>query len=475
MGASVHPVILSGGVGTRLWPLSRSLRPKQLLPLLSENSLLQDTVLRVSGDGYANPIILCNQDHRFLVAEQLRQIDVAADTIVLEPEGRNTAPAAIIAALMLREKDPDAIMLLLPADHVIGNAEAFHATVATAQAASEAGALVTFGVVPKSPETGYGYIQRGDPFEAITGCYHIQRFVEKPDLDTAKRFVDGGDHFWNSGMFVFPVAAFLEEAERFDSDLVSLCSEALANAEVDLDFLRLPSDVFAKIRPDSIDYAVMEKTKKGGMVPADFDWSDVGSWSGLAEISKPDEDGNVLLGEVFTIDAKNCYVRANERLVAAVGIEDLVIVATDDAVLVLPKNRSQDVKEIVCMLEDAGRHEQDAHLQVFRPWGWYRQISAAERFQVKEIRVDPGKRLSHQMHYHRAEHWVVVSGTAEVTKGEQTFLLTEDESTYIPPNTMHSLKNPGKIPLKMIEVQSGSYLGEDDIIRLNDTFGRVAP
>lgn len=474
MAATVYPVILSGGAGTRLWPLSRTLRPKQLLPLVTDKSMLQETVFRVSANGFGKPVIVCNQEHRFMIAEQMRQIQIEAEAIILEPMGRNTAPAATIAAMLLREKDPKALMLLLPSDHVIRDTEKFHAAVAIATLAADEGALVTFGIQPSAPETGYGYVQSGAAFNGLGGCFHIQRFVEKPDLETAKAFVSSGDYSWNSGMFVLPVAPYLEEVERLEPELYSQCSKALLKSTSDMDFLRLPTDVFEEMKSDSIDYAVMEKTDKGAIVPADMEWSDVGSWSALADISEKDANGNVEIGEVFTLDAKNCYFRANEKLIAAIGVEDLVVVATDDVVLVVPKDRAQDVKQLVTELEGAGRTEHYIHSQVFRPWGWYRGVHEGHRFQVKEISVDPGQKLSHQMHHHRAEHWIIVSGTARVTKGNESFLITEDESTYIPHNTVHCLENPGKIPLKMIEVQSGPYLGEDDIVRFQDNYGRVS-
>ncbi len=474
MASSVYPVILSGGAGTRLWPLSRTLRPKQLLPLVTDKSMLQETVKRVSGVGYANPVIICNHEHRFMIAEQMRKIGADPAAIMLEPQGRNTAPAATIAAMYLRQKDADAIMLLLPSDHVIRDSERFHAAVATARTAAETGALVTFGIHPSSPETGYGYIQSGAGFNGIQSCYHIKRFVEKPDLEAAKSFLETGTYFWNSGMFVLPVSVFLDEVERLEPELYSTCAKALLKSSDDMDFLRLSAEAFAEMKADSIDYAVMEKTDKGAVVPADLTWSDVGSWSALADISEKNADGNVIIGDVFTLDAKGCYIRANEKLVAAIGVEDLVIVATDDVVLVVPKERAQDVKKIVGEMEKAGRNEHYIHTQVFRPWGWYRGVHEGYRYQVKEISVDPGQKLSHQMHHHRAEHWIIVSGTARVTKGNESYLITEDESTYIPHNTVHCLENPGKIPLKMIEVQSGPYLGEDDIVRFQDNYGRTS-
>lgn len=473
MEATVFPVILSGGVGKRLWPMSRALWPKQLLPLVSENSMLQETVMRVTGPTFAAPLIICNEDHRFMIAEQMRELDTVPEAIVLEPVGRNTAPAVIVAALLLAARDANAIMLVLPSDHVIRDLDGFHASIATAADASRDGALVTFGIPPTGPETGYGYIHRGRPYEGIEGCYHIERFVEKPDLKTAESYVASGEYAWNSGMFVLPVGPFLEEAARLKPEMVELCSRAVKAAADDLDFLRLDRGAFAGVEAISIDYAIMEQSDKGAIVPADIGWNDVGSWSALSDISEHDDDDNVIHGDVFTKNARNCYVRGEGRLVAAVGVEDLIIVGTDDAVLVVSKEHAQEVKDIVEQVEQADRSEHYVHTRVFRPWGWYKSINGGDRFQVKEIVVHPGHRLSYQMHHHRAEHWVVVSGTAKVTRDNETFHITEDQSTYIPHNTRHSLENPGKIPLRMIEVQSGAYLGEDDIVRYDDHYGRA--
>ncbi|MBL8661118.1 MAG: mannose-1-phosphate guanylyltransferase/mannose-6-phosphate isomerase [Rhodospirillales bacterium] len=473
MTPAVHPVILSGGTGTRLWPLSRTLRPKQLLQLTSERSMLQETVARVCGDWFAPPTILCNDEHRFLIAEQLRDLDCQPRALVLEPIGRNTAPAATVAALLLAETDPQAVMLLLPSDHRIGDVPSFHQAVRTAVAAAEQGALVTFGIPASSPEIGYGYIRRGQPVDGVPGCFRIDRFIEKPDLETARTYVGNPDYAWNSGMFVFRVDAFIDEVRRLAPDMLKLCKAALAEAVADSDFLRLASGPFTAIEGESIDYAVMEHTQKGAIVPAEMEWNDVGSWSALWDISAHDAAGNVIMGDALSLDATNCYIRADGNLVAALGIDNLIVIATDDCVLVAAKDRAQDVKKIVEAVERAGRSEHYVHRRVFRPWGWYRLINAGDRFQVKEILVNPGQRLSCQMHHHRAEHWVVVSGTALVNKGNENFYLTEDQSTYIPHATRHSLENPGKIALRMIEVQSGGYLGEDDIVRFDDIYGRA--
>jgi mannose-1-phosphate guanylyltransferase / mannose-6-phosphate isomerase len=469
----VYPVILSGGAGTRLWPLSRALRPKQLLPLASDKSMLQETVRRVTGAGFGAPMIVCNAQHRFMIAEQMREIGVQPLAIVLEPEGRNTAPAVTAAAVLLAAQDPEAVMLVLPSDHVISDVEGLHRSVRTALAAAGGGSLVTFGIRPNRAETGYGYIRRGTSYAGLDGCFRVDQFVEKPDLATAESYVKNEEYSWNSGMFVFPVATFLAEVERLKPDLLDACRRSVNKASQDLDFVRLDADAFAEAESISVDYAVMEQTEKAAVVPLNIGWNDVGSWSALWDISARDGDGNVFLGEALALDARNCYIRGDGNLVAAIGVEDLIIVATDDVVLVVPRDRAQDVRQIVSEVERSGRTEHYVHTKVFRPWGWYQSIHDGHRFQVKEITVSPGHRLSLQMHHHRAEHWVVVSGTAKVTRGNESFFITEDQSTYIPHNTPHCLENPGKIPLRMIEVQSGPYLGEDDIVRYEDQYGRL--
>jgi mannose-1-phosphate guanylyltransferase/mannose-6-phosphate isomerase len=470
---TITPVILSGGSGTRLWPMSRALYPKQLLPLLSSDSLLQETVQRVADPArFAPPLIIANDEHRFIIAEQLRQSEVTPQAIILEPVGRNTAPAACIAALMLAASDPGALFLVMPSDHVIADTAAFHAAVEVAASAARAGALVTFGIAADRPETGYGYIRRGAALRGQEGCYAVAAFVEKPDRARAEAYVTAGDYAWNSGIFLFPAGLYVDELTRQHPELVAGCRAALDKAQRDLTFLRLDKPSFAALRGESIDYAVMEHTKRAAVVPVAMGWNDIGSWDALWSIGDKDGAGNVMLGDVIAEDSKNSYFRSEERLIAALGVEDLIVVATGDVVLVARRDRAQDIKSLVARLERAGRSELGTHLTVHRPWGTYRSIHEGERVQVKHIMVKPGAQLSLQMHHHRAEHWVVVSGTAKVVRGEDEIMLYEDQSTYIPLGTKHRLENPGKIPLHLIEVQSGSYLGEDDIVRFQDTYGR---
>jgi mannose-1-phosphate guanylyltransferase / mannose-6-phosphate isomerase len=465
------PVILSGGAGTRLWPLSRELYPKQLLSLTSERTMLQDTVLRLQGLDAASPVVVCNDAHRFLVAEQLRLIGVQPQAIVLEPFGRNTAPAIALAALaaLKANANEDPVMLVLPADHVIRDVTAFQLAAVAAVTAAEKGQLVTFGVVPHAPETGYGYIHRG---ESVGPAYRIAQFVEKPNVERAKTFVASGEHYWNSGMFVFRAARYLEELERCAPAMAAACRAAFDTAKADLDFTRIDAKMFERCPSDSIDYAVMEKTADAVVVPLDAGWSDVGSWASLHAASDADASGNVCHGDVLVEDTSNCYLYSESRLVAAVGLDNHVVVETKDAVLVAPKDRVQDVKVLVGKLKDLGRYEHSLHREVFRPWGSYDSLENGARFQVKRLSVKPGAQLSLQMHHHRAEHWVVVSGTARITRGDETFILEENQSTYIPIGVKHRIENPGKIPLHIIEVQSGSYLGEDDIVRFEDRYGR---
>lgn len=467
------PIVLSGGSGTRLWPLSRELYPKQLLPLVGKGTMLQETLARVSGMAEVGaPVVVCNEQHRFLVAEQLLERACTPEAIVLEPVGRNTAPAVAVAALVAlasRSSGEHAVLLILPADHVIRDVKAFQAAVAVGHKAAQAGKLVTFGVVARKPETGYGYIRRGD---GAGPDYPVAEFVEKPDLATAEQYVASGRYFWNSGMFMFRARTVLEELKQHAPAIYEACVASVNAAKNDLDFTRLPSKEFSACPSDSIDYAVMEKTKQAVVVPLDAGWSDVGSWSALHEAVPADGDGNVQIGDVLTSDTQGCYLHSTSRLVATIGLKDHVVVETKDAVLVAPKDRVQDVKNLVALLKKQGRYETSLHREVFRPWGSYDSIDAGDRFQVKRLVVKPGASLSLQLHHHRAEHWVVVSGTARITCNDKVFLLEENQSTFIPIGSKHRIDNPGKIPLHIIEVQSGSYLGEDDIVRFEDVYGR---
>jgi len=464
------PVILSGGAGTRLWPLSREMYPKQLLALAGKLTMLQDTVTRLAGiAGAQPPIIVCNEAHRFTVAEQLRTLGVQASAILLEPAGRNTAPAVALAAFKAQQLDPDATIVVAPADHVIRMLRVFQTAAETAAALAEEGKLVTFGIVAHAPETGYGYIRRS---EGAGPAYPVAQFIEKPPLDMATQFVASGDYYWNSGMFVFKAARYLAELAVYAPDILEASQAAFAAAKSDLDFSRIDKTEFEKCRSESIDYAVMEKTRDAVVLPLDAGWSDVGSWSSLFDALPADEEGNVLQGDVMVHDTHDCYVHSTSRLVAAVGMDDHIIVETKDAVLVAPKERVQDVKELVTMIKKAGRSESAWHREVFRPWGSYDSIDNGDRFQVKRLSVKPGGVLSLQMHHHRAEHWIVVQGTARITCNDKTFLLSENESTYIPIGATHRIENPGKVPLRIVEVQSGSYLGEDDIVRFEDNYGR---
>jgi mannose-1-phosphate guanylyltransferase/mannose-6-phosphate isomerase len=471
----ITPVILSGGAGTRLWPLSRELYPKQLLPLVGTRTMLQQTLLRLDGLATSAPVIVCNEAHRFLVAEQLRQLKIEPRATLLEPFGRNTAPAIALAAhavlkgLATRPNAVEPVLLVLPADHVIRDTAAFHQAVRTALAAAEGGQLATFGIVASAPETGYGYIQRG---EASGAAFRITRFVEKPNSERAREFVASGNYYWNSGMFLFRARRYLQELERFAPEMARTCEAAFRGATADLDFTRIDAALFESCPADSIDYAVMEKTADAVVVPLNAGWSDVGSWASLHAASDEDAHGNVTHGDVICEDTQGSYLYAESRLVAAVGLRDHVVVETKDAVLVAPKERVQDVRKLVLRLKELGRYEHSLHREVFRPWGSYDSLESGPRFQVKRLKVKPGATLSLQMHHHRAEHWVVVAGTARVTRGEEEFLLEENQSTYIPIGVKHRIENPGMIPLEIIEVQSGSYLGEDDIVRFEDRYGR---
>ncbi len=473
MTVSFYPVILSGGSGSRLWPMSRRLLPKQFLPLVSERTMFQDTMLRLKGvRGILPSIVVSNGDHRFLVAEQLRGIGEKPDVQILEPVGRNTAPAVAVAALHALDKHPEACMFVLPSDHLIKDVPALHETLATALPLAAGGSLVTFGITPTGPVTGYGYIERGEAISQSKGSFRVARFVEKPDLETARRYLSSGRFFWNSGMFVFHPKRYLEELQRFRPEIVAAAKSAWEAGIRDLEFLRLDSAAFSACPSDSIDYAVMERTSASVMVQADMGWSDVGSWAALWEAGTKDATGNVTAGDVDLRDSSGCYIRAEHRLVAALGLRDLIVVETDDALLVADKSRVQEVKEVVETLDRKARTEHVSHSRVYRPWGYYESIDAGERFQVKRIMVKPGEALSLQMHHHRAEHWVVVSGTAQVTRGDEVKLVSENESAYIPIGTKHRLENVGKVPLFLIEVQSGSYLGEDDIVRFEDRYKR---
>ncbi len=463
-------MILSGGAGTRLWPLSREGYPKQLLALTSKFTMLQDTVTRLAGiPGAHAPVVVCNEAHRFTVAEQIRALGLKPASILLEPSGRNTAPAVALAALTALTIDADAILVVAPADHVIRDAKGFQQAAAVAAGFAQHGKLVTFGIVAHAPETGYGYIRRG---EGEGPVYPVAQFTEKPPLDVAQQFVASGDYYWNSGMFVFKAQRYLAELAAFAPDILAASTAAFKAAKTDLDFVRIDQAEFAKCRSESIDYAVMERTKDALVLPLDVGWSDVGSWSSLFDALPADEDGNVLQGDVMVHDTHDCYVHSTSRLVTAVGMDDHIIVETKDAILVAPKDRVQDVKDLVGLMRKSGRSESSLHREVFRPWGSYDSIDNGERFQVKRLSVKPGGVLSLQMHHHRAEHWIVVQGTARITRNGETYLLSENESTYIPIGATHRIENPGKVPLHLIEVQSGSYLGEDDIVRFEDNYGR---
>ena len=469
----IYPVILTGGAGSRLWPLSREFFPKPLLPLVGDRTLLQESALRLEGmDSAAPPLFVCNEEHRFLVAEQVSEVGGEPTGIILEPEGRNTAPALTVAALYLAEKAPDAVMVVMPADHVIPDREAFQKVAAEGVRLAEQGYLVTFGVVPDRPETGYGYIRKGGSIEG-TGGFEVSRFVEKPDLEKAQEYLASGEFLWNSGIFVMRPDRWIEEIGEYASGILEACQDAIAGGRKDIDFCRIGKEAFLASPSDSIDYAVMEKTSRAAVVPMSTDWSDVGAWSAIWDVSSKDDTGNVTQGDVLTHDVKGSLILAQDRCVAAVGVEDMVIVETSDAILVAPKERDQEVKAIVSQLKEAGREEHRFHSRVYRPWGDYEGIDLGERYQVKRLTVKPGASLSLQLHHHRAEHWIVVSGTARVTKGDEVFLLSENESTYIPIGVKHRLENPGTIPLEIIEVQSGSYLGEDDIVRFEDIYDRV--
>lgn len=473
----LYPVVMAGGSGSRLWPLSRVLYPKQFLCLKGDLSMLQTTVCRLEGVECESPVVICNEQHRFIVAEQLRELNKLTENIILEPAGRNTAPAIALAAMAVKRHNPqtDPLMLVLAADHVIQDEEAFRSSVRQALPWAEQGKLVTFGIVPDLPETGYGYIRRGALCEGREDAvaFNVAQFVEKPNVETAQAYVASGEYYWNSGMFLFRAGRYLEELQKFRPDIYAACEQAMSATDPDLDFIRVNEEAFLACPDESIDYAVMEKTADAVVVPMDAGWSDVGSWSSLWEISAHTPEGNVHHGDVITHETENSFVYAESGLVTTVGVKDLVVVQTKDAVLIADRNHVQDVKKVVEQIKADGRHEHHIHREVYRPWGKYDSIDAGDRYQVKRITVKPGEGLSVQMHHHRAEHWVVVAGTAKVTINDEVKLLGENESVYIPLGARHCLENPGKIPLDLIEVRSGSYLEEDDVVRFEDRYGRV--
>lgn len=462
----IVPVVLAGGAGTRLWPLSRSLYPKQFLSIISECTMLQDTISRLDGIEHGPAIFICNKEHRFIVAEQLREKTIEYDSILLEPVGRNTAPAIAVAALKLLAEQSDPIMLVLPADHAIKDTLEFQRAIKKGVSLANSDVLVTFGITPISPETGYGYIHLGDKIADET--FSVSSFIEKPHLEKAKEYLSSGQYLWNSGMFMFKASSYISALEKFHPDMLAACASSIKEAHHDLHFIKLGEKEFTSCSSESIDYAVMEKSKNSVVIKINVEWSDIGSWSALWDISKKDSHGNSIRGDVLTDNTKNSFVYSQNKLIATVGVEDLVIVETKDAVLVARKDKVQNVKNIVEILKQNGRPEFLQHKAVFRPWGRHETIASGPRFHVKTVTIMPGEKTAIQIHYHRAEHWVVVSGTAKVTKDDEVLLLTENESIYIPVGTAHSAENPGKIPLELIEVRTGAYLEEDDVIRLEE-------
>ena len=463
------PVIMSGGSGTRLWPLSRKNKPKQFLNLFGERSLFQDTLVRLSGlDDLQAPIVVCNESHRFMVAEQLQELGDQSADIILEPCAKNTAPAIAIAALQAQVGGNDPVLLVLAADHVIHDHQAFHDAILQAKDAAEKGHLVTFGIIPDSPHTGYGYIEAEDK----TSLSKVNAFVEKPNKETAERYLESGNFYWNSGMFMFKASTILEELGKLSPEMLKNSQLALTNADNDLDFIRLNKENFAACDSNSIDYVVMEKTDKAVVIPLNAGWSDVGSWSSLWETHDKDQDNNVLVGDVILENVSDSYIHSEDKLVTVLGLDNIVVVETPDAVMIADKQQAENIKTIVSKLQESDRNEATEHRKCYRPWGHYDAVDNGERFQVKRITVNPGASLSLQLHHHRAEHWIVVKGTAEVTCGETVTLVSENESTFIPLGTQHRLSNPGRVPLEIIEIQSGSYLGEDDIVRLQDNYNR---
>ncbi len=467
----INPIILSGGHGTRLWPLSRACYPKQYLALMGSKTLLQETVLRVTSNKFNAPMVICNNEHRFLVAEQLQLIDIIPSHIVLETEAKNTAPAIAIACLL--QSDPEQLLLVLPADHVIEDLAEFHKAIDTAKISATNGKIVTFGIKPTCPEINYGYIESGEQLQDNKFLYNVVKFVEKPNLDTAKQFFNSNKYFWNSGIFLFKASSMLKELEHLQHVLLDSCKNALNNSKQDLDFLRLDSQVIYNTPNNSIDYAIMEHTKEAVVMPVNLKWSDLGSWDALWNISKKNIQGNVLVGDVVAQQVNNSYIRTDEQLISVIGLNDIIVVATRDAILISSKEKINQIKDVVQELKENNRIELDNHTKVYRPWGYYQTIDLSSRFQVKRIVVKPSAKTSTQIHHHRAEHWVIVEGTAKITKGEETILLHENESIYLPMGIKHRIENPGKIPLHLIEVQSGSYLGEDDIVRIEDEYGRI--
>lgn len=470
---NIHPVIIAGGSGSRLWPLSRSLYPKQFLCLDGKNSMLQATISRLDGLNCSPPLVICNEKHRFIVAEQLQEINKLTGNVILEPQARNTAPAIALAAIAACNNHPDhnPLLLILAADHIIEENNFFHDAVTSAIPLAEDGKLVTFGIVPDAPEIGYGYIRRGEvsstQLKVDSVAFNVEAFVEKPDLETAEKYISTGDYYWNSGMFLFQARRYLEELEKYRPDILQACLLAMDNAELDNDFIRVDRDAFQSCPEESIDYAVMEKTTDAVVLPMNVGWSDVGSWSSLWEISERNDEGNVYHGDVIDHNTHNSYVYAESGLVATVGVKDLIVVQTKDAVLIANKTDVQDVKKIVAQLKVDDRSEHHIHREVFRPWGKYDSIDEGDRYQVKRITVKPGQGFALRMHHHRAEHWIIVAGTAKVTISDEIKLLSENQSVYIPQGTIHCLENPGKVPLEMIEVRSGVYLEEDDIVRFS--------
>jgi len=468
----LYPVIMAGGSGTRLWPLSRQAYPKQFLSLTGgEVTMLQQTVERLNGLTHEPPIVVCNEDHRFIAGEQLRQQGIEHNGIILEPCGRNTAPAICLAAFQALEKDENATLLVLSADHAIQDTGAFQGAIEFAEKEIQSGQLLTFGVVPTEPATGYGYISAKDL--AMGQLNKIDQFVEKPSSDIAAQYVESGDYLWNSGMFLFSAQDYLNELEQSRPDILEACKKSWSGKSLDMEFVRVDEESFAACPSESIDYAVMEVTNQAYVIPLDAGWSDLGSWASLSEVSQSDSKGNVCIGDVINLDSQNNYIHAGDKLVAVLGVDDVVVIDTKDAVLVTTKENSQNVKSVVDEIKKAGRNEHELHREVYRPWGKYDSMDEGERFQVKRITVKPGAKLSVQKHHHRAEHWVVVSGVAKVRVDEDEKMLSENESVFIPVGAIHSLENPGKIPLELIEVQSGSYLGEDDIVRFEDLYGRA--